>query len=90
MNLSQCVCKSKSESKALSTSTRPRQLFQPHKPSSGVHATILYSPTHFHRSLQLPAHRWPFGLPKNHATQLGVELNARHARGFSVGHAGDG
>ena len=71
-------------------SPRPRQLLQPHQPSPGVHPAIFYSPAHLHRSLQLPAHRRPFGLPKNFAAQLFVKLHAGHTRCFAVGHAGDG
>ena len=71
-------------------SPRPRQRLQPHQPSPGVHPAIFYSPAHLHRSLQLPAHRRPFGLPKNFAAQLFVKLHAGHTRCFAVGHAGDG
>ena len=70
--------------------TRPRQLFQSHQPSASVHTAVIDRPAHLNRRLQLPAHSRPFGLPKNHAAQLFVQLHARHARWFAIGHAGDG
>jgi hypothetical protein len=74
----------------LNTPPRPRQLLQSHQPSANVHATVINRAAHFIRGLQLPTHRRPFGLPKNFATQLDVELYARHARRFAMWHAGDG
>ena len=61
-----------------------------HQKLACKHPAIVGGPAHLDRGLQLPTHGGPFGVTKNFAAPLVVELDAGHARRFAVRHAWNG